>query len=242
MQGTPIVSAKPLRARVQRAPLTLPARPADDAASVGSTSVTPAPAGGSEAPTVKVHRDDTATRLSKSLDARSFTHGGEIYLPSSHGPLTSGKGRSLLAHELTHVTQQRKLGSSLPEEHTPHGGALEAEAVAAERASDMPLGPSSTATRARQPQEAPGSMPDLSAPPVHATATAGPSATGPAQRAPANAGTGAGTNAGDGSSRRRHSEQELEDLANQLYSRIGRQLRRELLVDRERAGLAMDFR
>jgi hypothetical protein len=242
MQGTPIVSAKPLRARVQRAPLTLPARPAEEATSVGSTSVTPAPVGGSAVPTVKVHRDGTATDLSKSLDARSFTHGGEIFLPASHGPLTSGKGRSLLAHELTHVSQQRKLGSSLPEEHTSHGKALEAEAVAAEHASDMPLGPSTTATHAKPAQEAPGAAADLSAPPVHATATPGSSATRPAQRAPANAGAGANNNGGDGSSRRAHSEQELEDLANQLYSRIGRQLRRELLVDRERAGLAMDFR
>jgi hypothetical protein len=41
---------------------------------------------------------------------------------------------------------------------------------------------------------------------------------------------------------RAYSEPELEDLAHQLYGRIGRMLRRELLVDRERAGLAMDIR
>jgi hypothetical protein len=41
--------------------------------------------------------------------------------------------------------------------------------------------------------------------------------------------------------RRGHSEQELEELAGQLYSRIGRRLRREILVDRERSGLALDL-
>ena len=39
-----------------------------------------------------------------------------------------------------------------------------------------------------------------------------------------------------------HTEQELDDLAHQLYSRIGSRLRRELLVDRERAGFAIDLR
>ena len=34
---------------------------------------------------------------------------------------------------------------------------------------------------------------------------------------------------------------ELEILAHQLYQRIGRHLRRELLVDRERAGFALDL-
>jgi hypothetical protein len=40
---------------------------------------------------------------------------------------------------------------------------------------------------------------------------------------------------------RTYSEPELEDLAHKLYARIGRRLRRELLVDRERAGLAIDL-
>ena len=232
--SSPIVSAQPLRSRVQRAPLTLPARSTEESAS-GSTVVAPAPATGSAGAPVAVHRDSSAAQLSKSLDARSFTHGGDIYLPASHGPLSSGKGRSLLAHELTHVTQQRRLGSSLPEEHTPHGKALEAEAVAAERGADMPL----VAAHAPGTQSPAGAGPaaDLSAAPAHATSSsAGPSATGPAQRAPAN-----GPGGEPDGARKTHTEQELEDLAGQLYARIGRQLRRELLVDRERAGFAMDL-
>jgi len=39
----------------------------------------------------------------------------------------------------------------------------------------------------------------------------------------------------------RKTETELEELAGQLYGRISRRLRRELLVDRERAGLMVDL-
>ncbi len=238
LAASPIVSAQPLKAGVQRAPLTLPSKGGEEAASVGNTVQLAPSTGAGDAP-VKVHRDGAASQLSKSLDARSFTHGGEIYLPASHGPISSGKGRSLLAHELTHVTQQRKLGTNLPEEHTPHGKALEAEAVAAERSAHMPLAGPPAAPQQRSGSAPAKAAPDLSpAAPVHAGSATGPAATGPAQRAPANGDEGAD----GGGSRRAHSEQELEDLAKQLYGRIGRQLRRELLVDRERAGFAMDLR
>lgn len=238
-RSAPIVSAQPLRAGVQRAPLTLQANGQREPAATGSTTVTPGPSIPAGGP-VKVNRDSSAGQLSQALDARSFTKGGEIFLPASHGPITSGKGRSLLAHELTHVTQQRKLGSSLPEEHTPHGQALEAEAVAAERSADMPLAsgphasesPAAHAAHATQASKAP----DLSTPPAATSPTTSTAESPHAQRAPASpAGQGQGAGL-------RHTEQELEDLARQLYSRIGRQLKREILVDRERAGYAMDLR
>ena len=235
--STHITSAQPLRTRVQRAPLTLPTRAIDEAGS-GSTVVAPRPAAGPAEAPVKVHRDPSAAQLSKSLDARSFTHGGDIYLPASHGPLSSGKGKSLLAHELTHVTQQRRLGSSLPQEGTPHGKALEAEAVAAERGADMPLATPAPAPPAKPAPTTAGAAADLSAGgPAHASSSPAHAATGSAQRAPTNGG-----GAESGAGRTSHSEQELEDLASQLYARIGRQLRRELMVDRERAGFAMDLR
>ena len=43
-------------------------------------------------------------------------------------------------------------------------------------------------------------------------------------------------------SARPSSDAELEELAGQLYGRISRRLRRELLVDRERAGVMVDLR
>lgn len=239
----PIVSARPLRPGIQRAPLTIPARLSEEA--VTGTPVAPAaaPAGPAGSP-VKVHRGSAANQLSTALEARSFTHGGEIFMPDSHGPLTTGRGRALLAHELTHVAQQRRFGSSLPAEHTSQGRTLEAEAAAAERSPDMPLagslgsaaissaGTASIAVDphvAGRPQRAPLDDDALVPRPI----VSGP---GSGRRGPGGAEPTNPTDPG----RMRKTDQELEDLAQQLYSRIGRRLRRELLVDRERAGRAVE--
>jgi hypothetical protein len=59
---------------------------------------------------VKIHTASTADQLTRSLDARAFTTGQDIYFKQGEfNPGTSG-GRELLAHELTHTVQQR--GSS----------------------------------------------------------------------------------------------------------------------------------
>jgi hypothetical protein len=81
---------------------------------------------------VPVHRGPEVAVVAKSLGARAFTKGGEVFLPEEAGSLESPKARGLLAHELVHVVQQRTLGSSLPALSTPAGAALEADAVAAE--------------------------------------------------------------------------------------------------------------
>ena len=233
-RSSPIVSAQPLRARVQRAPLTLPVA-ASDAAGQGSV-VRGTGAAASGAP-VRIHRGGEASDLATALDARSFTHGGEIFMPASHGPLSSGKGRSLLAHEMTHVAQQRRLASSLPGEDSAHGRTLEAEAVAAERAPDLMLATRSTSQPAAEGKTGPVSSLSDSATPSAATPPQGLP-----QRAPGKDGSGTRTQAGTGGTKAHtHSEQELEVLAHQLYHRIGRHLRRELLVDRERAGFALDL-
>jgi hypothetical protein len=198
--------------------------------------------GQASAAPVKVHRGSEASTLSSALDARSFTHGAEIYLPSTHGPLSSGKGRSLLAHEMTHVVQQRRLGNSLPAEDSAQGRKLEAEAVAAERAPDMTLAaPSSHATT-----HAGGAHDASSSSAPDAAETPGAAGPGPqrapdsSRQAPRREQSGRGSGGKGGS--HGHTEQELEVLAHQLYHRIGRHLRRELLVDRERAGFALDLR
>jgi hypothetical protein len=55
---------------------------------------------------VRIHASDDAGRLSRGLGAEAFTLGPNIYLaPESYREATSA-GRSLLAHELTHVLQQ----------------------------------------------------------------------------------------------------------------------------------------
>jgi len=53
-----------------------------------------------------VHADAEADALNRSLNARAFTTGTDIFFrEGAHNPGSSG-GRELLAHELTHVVQQ----------------------------------------------------------------------------------------------------------------------------------------
>src|SRR6185295_15912101 len=91
---------------------------------------------------VKVHRSPESGSAAKSMQARAFTTGGEIHLPSEHGPLDREPARSLVAHELVHVAQQRQLGANLPTEDSHHGRELESQAQRVEVAtqqSDSPL-------------------------------------------------------------------------------------------------------
>jgi hypothetical protein len=105
-----------------------------------ATTITP-PAGvaaaitsrhGVDVSNVLVHRGPDVSTAARSLGARAFTRGGEVYLPDDAGSLDTPKARGLLAHELVHAVQQRTLGSALPALSTPASAALEAEAVAAE--------------------------------------------------------------------------------------------------------------
>ena len=56
-----------------------------------------------------------------------------MFLPAEEGPLSSQRARGVLAHELTHVAQQRRLGGVLPSPHTPEARRLELGAQVTER-------------------------------------------------------------------------------------------------------------
>lgn len=56
--------------------------------------------------TVRTHSDARADQLTRSLDALAFTTGPDIFFRRGAYAPTSGAGRRLLAHELTHVIQQ----------------------------------------------------------------------------------------------------------------------------------------
>lgn len=64
---------------------------------------------------VRVHRDARAAESAQAVDAHAYTVGRHIVL--GRGPFAPGTeaGRQLLAHELTHVVQQRGAGSAPPE-------------------------------------------------------------------------------------------------------------------------------
>ncbi len=55
---------------------------------------------------VKIHTDSNAVQMNRQLQARAFTFGSDIYFNSSEYSPESSNGKSLLAHELTHVVQQ----------------------------------------------------------------------------------------------------------------------------------------
>ncbi len=55
---------------------------------------------------VRVHTNAEADDLNRSLSARAFTTGQDIYFRQGEYNPGSSRGRELLAHELTHVVQQ----------------------------------------------------------------------------------------------------------------------------------------
>ena len=55
---------------------------------------------------VRVHTDAQADTLSRSLNARAFTTGQDLFFRQGEYNPGSSAGRELLAHELTHVVQQ----------------------------------------------------------------------------------------------------------------------------------------
>jgi len=57
---------------------------------------------------VKVHTDATANHLARSIKAKAFTVGRDVVFGSGQYSPDSSRGKQLLAHELTHVVQQKK--------------------------------------------------------------------------------------------------------------------------------------
>jgi Domain of unknown function (DUF4157) len=79
---------------------------------------------------VRVHTDEQADQLAQSVSARAFTTGSDVYFArGEYSPGSSG-GQELLAHELTHVVQQRDASSSGPLQVSQPQDALETEAEA----------------------------------------------------------------------------------------------------------------
>jgi hypothetical protein len=56
---------------------------------------------------VRIHTDEHAASSAKSINALAYTIGRNIVFAEGNYSLESGPGRKLLAHELTHVTQQK---------------------------------------------------------------------------------------------------------------------------------------
>lgn len=57
---------------------------------------------------VRVHTDRQADQLNRSLNARAFTTGQDVFFKQGEYQPESRRGQELIAHELTHVVQQKK--------------------------------------------------------------------------------------------------------------------------------------
>ena len=90
-----------------------------------------APGLGDSLSDVRVHTDDTADALSRSVSARAFTTGNDVYFARGEYSPGTEQGNQLLAHELSHVVQQRGAPTSGPMVVSQPGDALEADADAA---------------------------------------------------------------------------------------------------------------
>ena len=55
---------------------------------------------------VRIHTDETADKLSRTISARAFTIGSDIFFKKGVFAPSTNKGRETLMHELTHVVQQ----------------------------------------------------------------------------------------------------------------------------------------
>lgn len=65
---------------------------------------------------VRIHADAQAARLSADLAARAFTVGGDVYFGGGEYRPGDSEGRRLIAHELTHVQQQRGVEAKVQRE------------------------------------------------------------------------------------------------------------------------------
>jgi len=82
---------------------------------------------------VRVHTGASADAVSRSVQAEAFTTGTDVFFAQGRYDPGSSSGRGLLAHELTHVVQQRGASTGGPLRVTDAGGADEVEAETAAR-------------------------------------------------------------------------------------------------------------
>jgi hypothetical protein len=83
---------------------------------------------------VRVHHDATADSLSRAVSARAFTVRNDVFFAAGQYRPHAADGRRLIAHELTHVAQQRGAPAGGTLRVTDPGDAYErhADAVADE--------------------------------------------------------------------------------------------------------------
>jgi len=122
---------------------------------------------------VRVHDDSAAHRSAESVNAHAYTVGSNIVFQRDKYDPGSDAGRTMLAHELTHVVQQRSgpvdgtptaggIRVSDPSDHFEREAAANAERVMSAPASAEPAAPSpTTAAPAAVQRDAVGEAPPV---------------------------------------------------------------------------------
>jgi Domain of unknown function (DUF4157) len=77
---------------------------------------------------VRVHTDSTADALARSVSARAFATGTDIFFAQGEYRPGTAAGDQLIAHEVAHTEQQRGAPSVGPLTVSNPGDALEREA------------------------------------------------------------------------------------------------------------------
>jgi Domain of unknown function (DUF4157) len=82
---------------------------------------------------VRMHTGAVANGLARAVSARAFATGTDVYFAAGEYRPGSAAGDHLLAHEVSHVVQQRGADTTGPMTVTEPGDALEVQADAAAR-------------------------------------------------------------------------------------------------------------
>jgi hypothetical protein len=77
---------------------------------------------------VRIHTDENADRLNRSVSAKAFATGTDVYFAKGEYSPGSADGDKLIAHELAHVVQQRGAPQGGPLSVSQPGDAMETEA------------------------------------------------------------------------------------------------------------------
>jgi hypothetical protein len=104
---------------------------------------------------VRIHDDADAHALSKAVSAEAFTTGADVFFQSGKYDPGSSEGQKLLAHELTHVAQQRGAAptSELTVSDPGDASEVEAKAIAEQVSSAQPSASQASATVSRAAEE-----------------------------------------------------------------------------------------
>ncbi len=103
-----------------------------------------------------IDRSPAVSDRADELGAVAFTERGTVHLPAELGDIGEPGVRGVVAHELTHVAQQRARRSEAPAEDSVDGRELEAEARAVQRAAGGAVRPTVMRRRAHAPESQAG--------------------------------------------------------------------------------------